>query len=97
MYLLVTALEGAMGDQPLVVPKLEHQGTPKTLHMHAQTVSLLCKPGLWRLWETLLATFNLYFYWKLQRLCWTKGTSLECTELIYVKTMETASVSDELE
>ena len=58
MYLLVTALEDAMGDQPLVVPKLEHQGTPKTLHMHAQTVSLLCKPGLWCLWETLLAAFR---------------------------------------
>ena len=28
--------------------------------------------------------------------CWPKGTSLECAESIYVKTTETACVSDEL-
>ena len=36
------------------------------------------------------------FDWKVQRFCWPKGTSLECAESIYVKTMETACVSDEL-
>ena len=36
------------------------------------------------------------FYWKVQRFCWPKGTSLECAESIYVKTTETACVSDEL-
>ena len=30
------------------------------------------------------------------KVCWPKGTSLECAELMYVKTTETACVSDEL-
>ena len=30
----------------------------------------------------------------IQRFCQSKGTSLECAELIYVKTMETTCVSD---
>ena len=38
----------------------------------------------------------MYFDRKAQRFCWLKGTSLECAESIYVKTMETACVSDEL-
>ena len=33
------------------------------------------------------------FDWKV--FCWPKGTSLECTESIYVKTMEAACMSDE--
>ena len=33
------------------------------------------------------------FDWKVQRFCWPKGTSLECVELIYVKT---TCVSEEL-
>ena len=36
------------------------------------------------------------FDWKEQRFCWLKGTSLECVESIYVKTTETACVSNEL-
>ena len=36
------------------------------------------------------------FDWKVQRFCWPKGTSLECVESIYVKTTETACVSNEL-
>ena len=36
------------------------------------------------------------FDWKVQRFCWPKGTSLECVESIYVKTTETACVSDQL-
>ena len=36
------------------------------------------------------------FDWKVQRFCWPKGISLECAESIYVKTTETACVTDEL-
>ena len=36
------------------------------------------------------------FDWKVQRFCLSKGASLECTELIYVKTTETACVCNEL-
>ena len=34
--------------------------------------------------------------WKVQRFCWSKGTSLEWAELIYVKISETTCSSDEL-
>ena len=47
----------------------------------------------------MLAVCSLYlavFDSKVQRFCWPKGTSLECVESIYVKTTETACVSDEL-
>ena len=37
-----------------------------------------------------LDLYLVYFDWKVKRFCWPKGTSLECEELIYVKTMETA-------
>ena len=33
----------------------------------------------------------------IQRFCWPKDTSLECVESIYVKTTETACVSNEEE
>ena len=33
---------------------------------------------------------------KAQRICWSKGTSLERVESSYVKSTETACVSDEL-
>ena len=49
--------------------------------------------------KRVLAVCNLYlavFDSKVQRFCWPKGTSLECVESIYVKTTETACVSDEL-
>ena len=36
------------------------------------------------------------FDWEVQRFCWPKGTSLECTESIYVKTTGAACVSEEL-
>ena len=36
------------------------------------------------------------FEWKVQRFCWSKGTSLVCAESIYVKITETECVSDEL-
>ena len=39
---------------------------------------------------------DLYLDRKVQRFCWPKGTSLECVESIYVKTTETACVSNEL-
>ena len=39
---------------------------------------------------------DLYLDLKVQRFCWPKGTSLECVESIYVKTTETACVSNEL-
>ena len=35
------------------------------------------------------------FDWKVQRFCWPKGTSLECAESIYVKTMGPACGSEE--
>ena len=68
----------------------------------AQTAPLLSKPC-----DKAMASFedgvgplvHLYlgvFDWKVQRFCWSKGTSLECAESIYVKTTETACVSDEL-
>ena len=37
-----------------------------------------------------------YFDWKVQRSCWSKGTLLECAELIYVKTTEADRVCEEL-
>ena len=43
-----------------------------------------------------VAFYLAVFEWKVQRFCWPKGTSLECAESIYVKTTETAFVSDEL-
>ena len=54
----------------------------------------------WRLFEEGVGRLQLYllgvFDWKVQRFCWPKATSLECAESIYVKTRETAYVSDEL-
>ena len=53
----------------------------------------------WRLFEECWQFVALYlgvFDWKVQRFCWPKGTSLECVESIYVKTTETACVSNEL-
>ena len=53
----------------------------------------------WRLFEKCWPFVVLYlavFEWKVQRFCWPIGTSLECVESIYVKTTETACVSDEL-
>ena len=44
-----------------------------------------------------LSKIDLYlgvFDWKVQRFCWSKGTSLECAESIFVKTTETACVSE---
>ena len=41
----------------------------------------------------LLDLYLVYFDW---RFCWLRGTSLECAELIYMKTTEAACVSDEL-
>ena len=46
----------------------------------------------WPLVDLYLGVFD----WKVQRFCWPKGTSLECVESIYVKTTETACVSNEL-
>ena len=51
----------------------------------------------WRLFEDSVGRLYLgVFDWKVQRFCWPKGTSLECAELIYVKTMEAACASEEL-
>ena len=54
----------------------------------------------WRLFKESVGSFvALYlgvFDWKVQRFCWSKGTSLKCVESIYVKTTETACVSNEL-
>ena len=54
----------------------------------------------WRLFEESVGKFVALclgvFDWKVQRFCWPKGTSLECVESIYVKTTETACVSNEL-
>ena len=41
----------------------------------------------------LLAIYLGVFDWKV---CWPKGTSLECAESIYEKITETVCVSDEL-
>ena len=41
----------------------------------------------------LVDLYLVYFDWKVQRFCWPKGTSLECAEVIYVKTMESTCVS----
>ena len=46
-------------------------------------------------WQ-FVALYLSVFDWKVQRFCWPKGTSLECVESIYVKTTETACVSNEL-
>ena len=46
-------------------------------------------------WQ-FVALYLGVFDWKVQRFCWSKGTSLECVESIYVKTTETACVSNEL-
>ena len=46
-------------------------------------------------WQ-FVALYIRVFDWKVQRFCWPKGTSLECVESIYVKTTETACVSNEL-
>ena len=46
-------------------------------------------------WQ-FVALYLAVFYSKVQTFCWPKGTSLECVESIYVKTTETACVSDEL-
>ena len=46
-------------------------------------------------WQ-FVALYLGVFDWKVQRFCWSKGTSLECAESIFVKTTETACVSDEL-
>ena len=46
----------------------------------------------WPLVDLYLGIFD----WKVQRFCWLKGTSLECAELIYMKTTEAACVSEEL-
>ena len=43
-----------------------------------------------------VALYLAVFDWKVQRLCWPKGTSLECAESICVKITETACVSDKL-
>ena len=37
-----------------------------------------------------------YFDRKVHRFCWSKGTSFECAEFMYVKNMETAHVSEDL-
>ena len=54
----------------------------------------------WRLFEESVGKFVALclgvFDWKVQTFCWPKGTSLECVESIYVKTTETACVSNEL-
>ena len=63
----------------------------------AQTAPLLSKPcdhGIFL--KTVLAACRFiprHFDW---RFCWSKGTSLECAKSIYVKTIETACVSEEL-
>ena len=44
----------------------------------------------------LVALYLGVFDWKVQRFCWPKGTSLECTESIYMKIMKAACVCDEL-
>ena len=46
-------------------------------------------------WQ-FVALYLGVFDWKVHRFCWPKGTLLECAESIYVKTTETACVSDEL-
>ena len=42
----------------------------------------------------LVDSYLVYFDWKVQRFCWPNGTLLECTESIYVKTMEAVCVSE---
>ena len=49
-----------------------------------------------RIYVYLVALYLGVFDWKVQRFCWPKGTSLECAELIYVKTTGAACVSEEL-
>ena len=44
----------------------------------------------------VIALYLAVFEWKVQIFCLPKGTLLECAESIYVKTTETAFVSDEL-
>ena len=44
----------------------------------------------------LVDLYQGIFDWKVQRFCWPKGTSLECAELVYMKTTEAACVSEEL-
>ena len=44
----------------------------------------------------LVALYLGVFYWKVQRFCWPKGTSLDCAESIYVEITEAACVCDEL-
>ena len=46
-------------------------------------------------WQ-FVALYLGVFDWKVRRFCWPKGTSLECVELIYVKTTGAACVSEEL-
>ena len=51
----------------------------------------------WRLFEESAGRLHLYlgvFKWKVQRFCWSQGTSLEYVESIYVKTTGTACVSE---
>ena len=73
---------------PLGVVKLECQGTPKMhyacVHI-SENAPLLSKPHdkamasfRGQFWP-LVDLYLVYFDWKVQRFCWPKGTSLECT------------------
>ena len=72
------------------------------MRITADRTPILCRclvTRQWRLFEESvgrLYSFILVFYWKVQRFCWPKGTSLECAQSIYVKITETACVRDEL-
>ena len=55
----------------------------------SQTAPLLSSPramaSFGREFWPLVDLYQVVFDWKVQRFCWSKGTSLECAELIYVK------------
>ena len=87
----------------LVVAKVERQGAPKVLIRAyitdacalALTAPLLSNPrdkAMASIQRECWPLVDLYLGVLVQRFCWPKGTSLECTELIYV----TACVSDKL-
>ena len=46
--------------------------------------------------RTVLAVCTLYFDLKYKDPVWSKGTSLECAELIYMKTTDAACIGEEL-
>ena len=83
-----------MGDRDGKSVKRSATSAPKMLHCLRMRISADSAPAprgksmasfLRECWQ-FVALYLGVFDWKVQRFCWPKGTSLECVELIYVKT-----------